>query len=219
MAFINYASQEVNCKIVYCGPGMSGKTTNIIQIYRSLRPEVRGRLVSLHSEAERTLFFDFLPVELGRVRGFNVRLHLYSVPGQVFHAATRKLVFRGVDGIVFVADSRMDRVDANLEAQRDLHENLGIYQPNLHELPYVLQLNKRDLSETLDVDSLTNLLRMNGEPVYQAIAMENQGVQETLKEITRQIMFRLERALEPAEGRIRTRFSRRHGSAEQLVRA
>jgi signal recognition particle receptor subunit beta len=198
---------------------MSGKTTNIIQIYRSLRPGLRGRLVSLHSEAERTLFFDFLPVELGRVRGYSVRLHLYSVPGQVFHAATRKLVFRGVDGIVFVADSRIDRLDADLEAQRDLRENLDAYQLELHELPYVLQLNKRDLGETLDVDSLTELLRMNGEPVYQAIALENQGVQETLKEITRQIMFRLERALKPTEETAHSQFACQPDSDEQLLRA
>ena len=209
MAFINYASQEVNCKIVYCGPGMSGKTTNILQIYRSLRPEFRGKLVSLRTEKERTLYFDFLPVELGQIRGFRVRLHVYSVPGQVFHAATRKLVFRGVDGLVFVADSRIDRLDANLESLRDLEENLAAYQLDVRDLPFVLQLNKRDLAEVNDVDSLTELLRVGSEPVYQAIALENEGVRDTLKDVTRQIMFRLERALEPAEGKAPARpFSR-----------
>ena len=198
MPFINYANQEVNCKLVYCGPGMCGKTTNIQQIYRSIKPDFRGRLVSLYTEAERTVFFDFLPVDLGLVCGFRVRFHLYSVPGQVFHAATRRLVFRGVDAVVFVADSQRSRMDANYEALRDLQENLGHYGVEVTRLPYALQLNKRDLHEIHSVDFLTRELRLVGEPVYQAIAAEGEGVRETLKSVARQLLKRLEHELLPA---------------------
>ena len=162
MPFINYANQEVNCKLVYCGPGMCGKTTNIQQIYRSIKPDFRGRLVSLYTEAERTVFFDFLPVDLGLVCGFRVRFHLYSVPGQVFHAAVRRLVFRGVDAAVFVADSQRSRMDANYEALRDLQENLGHYGVEVTRLPYALQLNKRDLHDIHNVDFLTRERRRAG---------------------------------------------------------
>jgi mutual gliding-motility protein MglA len=192
VAFINYSNGEVNCKLVYCGPGLSGKTTNILQIYRSVRPESRGRLISLYTETERTLYFDFLPIELGLVGGYRVRLHLYSVPGQVFYAATRRLVFRGVDGIVFVADSQIDRMDANYEALRDLRENLGHYGLELETVPYALQLNKRDLDDIHGVQFLTDELRLGGEPVYQAIAAENEGVRETLKDVARQLLFKLQ---------------------------
>lgn len=198
MPFINYANQEVNCKLVYCGPGMCGKTTNIQQIYRSIKPDFRGRLVSLYTEAERTVFFDFLPVDLGLVCGFRVRFHLYSVPGQVFHAATRRLVFRGVDAVVFVADSQRSRMDANYEALRDLQENLGHYGVELTTMPYALQLNKRDLRDIHNVEFLTRELRLVGEPVYQAIAAEGEGVRETLKSVARQLLKRLEHELLPA---------------------
>lgn len=195
MPFINYANHEVNCKLVYCGPGLSGKTTNILQIYRSIKPEFRGRLVSLFTEAERTVFFDFLPVDLGLVRGFRVRFHLYSVPGQVFHSATRRLVFRGVDAVIFVADSLRERMDANYEALRDLQENLDHYGVDLGAIPYALQLNKRDLSGVHDVEFLTRELRRGGEPVYQAIAADGEGVRETLKNVARQLLLRLEQEL------------------------
>ncbi len=196
MSFINYANREVNCKLVYCGPGLSGKTTNILQIYRSVKPEQRGRLVSLYAEMERTLYFDFLPLSLGRMRDFRIRLHLYSVPGQVFHAPTRRLVLRGADGIVFVADSTVDRLDANDEAIRDLKENLEFYGIDPTAFPYVLQLNKRDREDVYDVDFLANRLRLAGEPVYQAIAAENAGVRETLKDVARQMLLKLEAELD-----------------------
>ena len=195
MPFINYANQEVNCKLVYCGPGLSGKTTNILQIYRSIKPEYRGRLVSLFTEAERTVFFDFLPVDLGLVHGFRVRFHLYSVPGQIFHAATRKIVFRGVDAVIFVADSLRSRMDANREALRDLREHLDYYGVDLGKIPYVLQLNKRDLDDVHDVEFLTRELRLGGEPVYQAIAVNGEGVRETIKNVARQLLLRLEQEL------------------------
>lgn len=195
MPFINYASQEVNCKLVYCGPGLSGKTTNILQIYRSIKPEYRGRMVSLFTEAERTIFFDFLPVDLGLVCGFRVRFHLYSVPGQVFHAATRRLVFRGVDAVIFVADSLKSRMEANYEAIRDLQENLAHYGIELDAIPYVLQLNKRDMGDVHDVEFLTRELRIGGEPVYQAVAAEGEGVRDTLKDVARQLLHRLEQEL------------------------
>ena len=195
MPFINYANQEVTCKLVYCGPGLSGKTTNILQIYRSIKPEFRGRLVSLFTEAERTVFFDFLPVDLGLVHGFRVRFHLYSVPGQIFHAATRKIVFRGVDAVIFVADSLRSRMDANREALRDLREHLDYYGVDLGKIPYVLQLNKRDLDDVHDVEFLTRELRLGGEPVYQAIAVNGEGVRETIKNVARQLLLRLEQEL------------------------
>lgn len=192
MAFINYSNGEVNCKLVYCGPGLSGKTTNILQVYRSVRPESRGRLVSLYTEMERTLYFDFLPIDLGLVARFRIRLHLYSVPRQVFYAATRRLVFRGVDGIVFVADSQIERMDANYEALRDLRMTAAHYGLDVETIPYALQLNKRDLENIHDVQFLTDELRLAGEPVYQAIAAENEGVRETLKDVARQLLLKLQ---------------------------
>jgi mutual gliding-motility protein MglA len=174
---------------------MSGKTTNIMQLYRTVKPELRGRLVSLFSEMERTLYFDFLPLDVGLIRGFRIRLHLYSVPGQVFHAATRRLVLRGADGVVFVADSECCRMDANQEALRDLKENLDYFGVDIRAFPYVLQLNKRDRETVHDVDYLARELRLVGEPVYQAIACENEGVRETLKDVARQMLLKLEKEL------------------------
>ncbi len=195
MAFINEARREISCKLVYCGPGLSGKTTNIVQLYRSARPEYRGRLLSLYSELERTLYFDFLPLDAGKIRDMRVRFHLYSVPGQVFHAPTRRLVLRGVDGIVFVADSQRSRRDANVEALKDLQEHLEFYALELEDIPYVLQLNKRDLPEICDLDEMITELRLVGEPVFQAIAAENLGVRETWREIAKQVIMRMETEL------------------------
>lgn len=192
MPYINYARREINYKIVYCGPGLSGKTTNITQIYRSVKPRARGRLVSLYTEMERTLYFDFLPLNLGEVRGFRVRVHLYSVPGQVCYAAPRQLVFRGADGMVFVADSDPTRMDANLEALRDLKDNLRYYNLDVRSFPYALQLNKRDLVDLLEADYLIRELRLADEPVFEAVASQNSGVRETLKEVIRQILANLE---------------------------
>jgi len=191
VSFINYANREINCKIVYCGPGLSGKTTNITQIYRAANPSFRGKLVTLNTEMDRTLFFDFLPLELGKIAGFNVRFHLYTVPGQVFYEASRRLILKGADGVVFVADSRKDRMDANYEAMRDLEENLKLYNLHFNELPYALQLNKRDLDEVHDVPFLTKELRVGNEPVYEAIATGNKGVPETLRDVAKQVLRRL----------------------------
>jgi signal recognition particle receptor subunit beta len=191
VSFINYANREINCKIVYCGPGLSGKTTNITQIYRAANPSFRGKLVTLNTEMDRTLFFDFLPLELGKIAGFNVRFHLYTVPGQVFYEASRRLILKGADGVVFVADSRKDRMDANYEAMRDLEENLKLYNLHFNELPYALQLNKRDLDEVHDVPFLTKELRVGNEPVYEAVATANKGVPETLRDVAKQVLRRL----------------------------
>ncbi len=191
MSFINYANREINCKIVYCGPGLSGKTTNITQIYRAANPSFRGKLVTLNTEMDRTLFFDFLPLELGKIAGFNVRFHLYTVPGQVFYEASRRLILKGADGVVFVADSRRDRMDANYEAMRDLRENLQIYSLNFRELPYALQLNKRDLEDVVESNFLVKELRVAAEPVYEAVATQNKGVPETLRDVAKQVLRRL----------------------------
>jgi len=191
VSFINYANREINCKIVYCGPGLSGKTTNITQIYRAANPSFRGKLVTLNTEMDRTLFFDFLPLELGKIAGFNVRFHLYTVPGQVFYEASRRLILKGADGVVFVADSRKDRMDANYEAMRDLEENLKLYNLSFNELPYALQLNKRDLDDVHEAIYLTKELRVGNEPVYEAIATANKGVPETLRDVAKQVLRRL----------------------------
>ena len=145
MSMINYASREINCKIVYYGPGLGGKTTNLEHIYKKVAPGTRGKLISLATESERTLFFDFLPVDLGTIRGFKTRFHLYTVPGQVYYNASRKLILKGVDGIVFVADSQMDRAEANQESMQNLYDNMAEYGYDLTRMPFVIQYNKRDL--------------------------------------------------------------------------
>ncbi|MCC6318705.1 MAG: gliding-motility protein MglA [Gemmatimonadaceae bacterium] len=145
MSMINYASREINCKIVYYGPGLGGKTTNLEHVYQKVAPSTRGKLISLATESERTLFFDFLPVDLGTIRGFKTRFHLYTVPGQVYYNASRKLILKGVDGIVFVADSQVDRMEANLESMQNLYDNMSEYGYDLTRMPFVIQYNKRDL--------------------------------------------------------------------------
>jgi signal recognition particle receptor subunit beta len=145
MSMINYASREINCKIVYYGPGLGGKTTNLEHVYQKVSPNTRGKLISLATESERTLFFDFLPVDLGTIRGFKTRFHLYTVPGQVYYNASRKLILKGVDGVVFVADSQMDRMEANQEAMQNLYDNMAEYGYDLTRMPFVVQYNKRDL--------------------------------------------------------------------------
>ena len=166
MTFINYASREINCKIVYYGPGLCGKTTNLQWIYDKTNPNAKGKLISLATETDRTLFFDFLPLELGTVRGFKTRFHLYTVPGQVFYDASRKLILKGVDGVIFVADSQLERMDANVEAIDNLDTNLKAQGYDLKTIPYVLQLNKRDLPNVSSVDEMVKLMRKKGEPVF-----------------------------------------------------
>src|SRR6186713_1944641 len=158
MSMINYASREINCKIVYYGPGLGGKTTNLEYVYGKVSPDTRGKLISLATETERTLFFDFLPVDLGTIRGFKTRFHLYTVPGQVYYDASRKLILKGVDGVVFVADSQMERMEANIESLDNLRTNLQEQGYNLDKLPYVVQYNKRDLPNAAPIDELRQLL-------------------------------------------------------------
>ena len=191
MSFINYGTKEINCKIVYVGTGLCGKTTNIQYIYDKTNPGAKGKLISLATETDRTLFFDFLPLELGTVRGFKTRFHLYTVPGQVFYDASRKLILRGVDGVVFVADSQEERLDANLESIDNLVENLTEHGYDLLKIPYVLQLNKRDLPNALPVETLRKELCRKDEPVVEAVAYKGVGVFETLKEISRLVLGEL----------------------------
>ena len=191
MTFINYASREINCKIVYNGPGLCGKTTNLQYIYDSTAPQAKGKLISLATETDRTLFFDFMPLELGTVRGFKTRFHLYTVPGQVYYDASRKLILKGVDGVVFVADSQEERFDANIESLYNLEENLKSQGYDLMQLPYVLQLNKRDLPTVVPADELTAELQRKGEPVFEAIASNGTGVFDTLKAVAKQVLTEL----------------------------
>jgi signal recognition particle receptor subunit beta len=158
MSMINYASREINCKIVYYGPGLCGKTTNLEHIYGRVAPESRGKLISLATESERTLFFDFLPVDLGTIRGFRTRFHLYTVPGQVYYNASRKLILKGVDGVVFVADSQRERAEANLESMQNLYDNMAAYGYDLTRMPFVIQYNKRDLPTAASLGTLQEML-------------------------------------------------------------
>ncbi|MBC7797031.1 MAG: GTPase domain-containing protein [Pyrinomonadaceae bacterium] len=191
MTFINYANREINCKIVYYGPGLCGKTTNLQHIYDSTAPQSKGKLISLATETDRTLFFDFMPLELGTVRGFKTRFHLYTVPGQVFYDASRKLILKGVDGVVFVADSQEERMDANIESLYNLEENLRTQGYDLMQIPYVLQLNKRDLPNVVPVEDLKFELQRKSEPVYEAIASKGNGVFDTLKAVAKQVLTEL----------------------------
>jgi len=191
LSFINFAAREINCKIVYYGAGLGGKTTNLQVIYQKTADQQKGKMISLATETERTLFFDFLPLDLGSVRGFKTRIHLYTVPGQVFYDASRKLILRGVDGIVFVADSQEQRMDANVEALDNLMSNLKEHGYDFKKIPYVLQLNKRDLPNILPVDMLTTELRRKNEAVVEAVAFQGVGVFETLKEIAKQVLQEL----------------------------
>jgi signal recognition particle receptor subunit beta len=158
MSMINYASREINCKIVYYGPGLGGKTTNLEHVYGKVKPDTRGKLISLATETERTLFFDFLPVDLGTIRGFKTRFHLYTVPGQVYYNASRKLILKGVDGIVFVADSQIERMEANQEAMQNLYDNMAEYGYDLTRMPFVIQYNKRDLPNASPLSELQGAL-------------------------------------------------------------
>ena len=165
MSVINYASREINCKIVYYGPGLGGKTTNLEHVYARVAPDTRGKLISLATENERTLFFDFLPVDLGTIRGFKTRFHLYTVPGQVYYNASRKLILKGVDGVVFVADSQVERQEANVEAMQNLYDNMAEYGYDITRMPFVIQYNKRDLPNAAPIDELDQLLNPGFEVV------------------------------------------------------
>jgi signal recognition particle receptor subunit beta len=194
MSFIHYSSREINCKIVYYGPGLCGKTTNLQWIHNKTAPDARGKMISLATETERTLFFDFLPLALGEIRGFRTRFHLYTVPGQVYYDASRKLILKNLDGVVFVADSQVERTEANLESVENLQVNLAEQGYDLARIPYVVQYNKRDLPNAAPLDELRSLLNPMGVPDFEAVAPNGTGVFETLKQIARQVLVELRKS-------------------------
>jgi signal recognition particle receptor subunit beta len=193
VSFINYSSREINCKLVYYGPGLCGKTTNLQYIYNKTNPEAKGKMISLATETERTLFFDFLPLSLGEIRGFKTRFHLYTVPGQVFYDASRKLILKGVDGVVFVGDSQIERMEANIESLENLRTNLTEQGYNLDKIPYVVQYNKRDLPNVAPMDELKKILNPTNVPEYEAVATTGVGVFDTLKAVAKLVLTELKR--------------------------
>ena len=193
MSFINYSSREINCKIVYYGPGLCGKTTNLQYIFKRTNPEHRGKMISLATETERTLFFDFLPLSLGDIKGFKTRFHLYTVPGQIFYDASRKLILKGVDGIIFVVDSQIERMDANIESFENMKINLKEQGYDLANIPYVIQYNKRDLPNVVPVAELKKVLNVDGVPDFEVVAAAGGGVFETLKAVVKLVLIELKK--------------------------
>ena len=193
MSIVNYATREITCKIVYYGAGRSGKTTNLQYIYAQVPPDRKGNMVSLATQTDRTLFFDFLPLELGTISGFSTRLQLYTVPGQVYYQATRKLVLQGADGVVFVADSQARQLEENIESLQDLHGNLAEHGMDARTVPLVLQYNKRDLPAELltRADELRDTLNFRGVPDFEADALHGPGVFETLRGISELVLKKL----------------------------
>ncbi len=191
MALINYSSKEINCKIVYYGPGLGGKTTNIKHIYSKVNPENRGKLMSLDTELDRTLFFDFLPVDLGTVKGFSVHFHLYTVPGQIYYNASRKLILKGVDGLIFVADSQIERFEDNIDSIENLEDNLAEYNKKVEEIPMAIQYNKRDLPNIVSLNELEDALNPRGVFSCEGVAIEGIGVFEPLKEVSKKVLRKL----------------------------
>lgn len=196
MSFVNYHTKEINCKIVYYGPGLGGKTTNIQYIYQKTSSNNKGQMITLNTENERTLFFDFLPLDLGEIRGFKTRFHLYTVPGQVFYEASRKLILRGVDGLVFVADSQVERMEANLESYQGLERNLAEQGYDISKVPMVMQWNKRDLPNIVPVEDLQFQLNKRKYPAFEAVATNGQGVFETLKMVSKSVLLNIKGGLE-----------------------
>ena len=188
MSMINYASREINCKIVYYGTGLGGKTTNLEYVYSRVNPDAKGKMISLATETERTLFFDFLPIDLGEVKGFKTRFHLYTVPGQVYYNASRKLILKGVDGVIFVADSQRERMEANIEAMHNLYENLESYGYDLTKITFAVQYNKRDLSNAMEVEELRSQLNPGQVPDFEGMAVEGKGVFETLGAVSKLVV-------------------------------
>lgn len=196
MSFVNYHTKEINCKIVYYGPGLGGKTTNIQYIYQKTSSQNKGQMITLNTENERTLFFDFLPLDLGEIRGFKTRFHLYTVPGQVFYEASRKLILRGVDGLIFVADSQVERMEANIESYQGLEKNLSEQGYDLSKVPMVMQWNKRDLPNVVPVEDLQYQLNKRKLPAFEAVATNGQGVFETLKMVSKSVLLNIKGGLE-----------------------
>jgi hypothetical protein len=193
MSFINYSSREINCKIVYYGPGLGGKTTNLQYIYAKTNPEAKGKMISLATETERTLFFDFLPLSLGEIRGFKTRFHLYTVPGQVFYDASRKLILKGVDGVCFVGDSQQERMEANEESIENLRTNMAEQGYDLYKVPFVIQYNKRDLPNAAPLEDLRTALNPKGFPDFEAVAPTGVGVFDTLKAVAKLVLTELKK--------------------------
>jgi signal recognition particle receptor subunit beta len=188
MSMINYANREINCKVVYYGSGLGGKTTNLEYVYSRVNPETKGKMISLATETDRTLFFDFLPIDLGEIRGFKTRFHLYTVPGQVYYNASRRLILKGVDGVIFVADSQRSRLEANIEAMHNLYENMESYGYDIESIPFIIQYNKRDLPDIMSVDELRSVLNPMGVPDFEAIAIEGDGVFQTLSAVSKLVV-------------------------------
>jgi mutual gliding-motility protein MglA len=193
VSFINHMAREINCKIVYYGPGLCGKTTNLHYIFEKTASEAKGKMISLATETERTLFFDFLPLSLGEVRGFKTRFHLYTVPGQVFYDASRKLILRGADGLIFVADSQAERLEANLESLDNLRTNLAEQGQDIDKVPLVMQYNKRDLPNALPLEELSEKLNPKKLPEFESSARTGVGVFETLKHTSKLVFAELRR--------------------------
>jgi signal recognition particle receptor subunit beta len=188
MSMINYASREINCKVVYYGSGLGGKTTNLEYVYSRVNPDTKGKMISLATETERTLFFDFLPIDLGEIRGFRTRFHLYTVPGQVYYNASRRLILKGVDGLIFVADSQRSRLEANIEAMHNLYENMESYGYDVDTIPFVIQYNKRDLPDIMSVEELRSVLNPMRVPDFEAVAVEGEGVFQTLSAVSKLVV-------------------------------
>ena len=193
MSFINYSSREISCKIVFYGPGLCGKTTNLHWIYKKTNPDSKGKMISLATETERTLFFDFLPLALGEIRGFKTRFHLYTVPGQVFYDASRKLILKGVDGVVFVADSQIERMEANIESIENLRINLAEQGYDLDKVPFIIQYNKRDLPNVVPIEEMKKALNPTRVPDFEACAVDGTGVFDTLKAIAKLVIMELKK--------------------------
>jgi len=188
MSMINYASREINCKVVYYGSGLGGKTTNLEYVYSRVNPDAKGKMISLATDTERTLFFDFLPIDLGEFRGFRTRFHLYTVPGQVYYNASRRLILKGVDGLIFVADSQRSRLEANIEAMHNLYENMESYGYDVETIPFAVQYNKRDLPDIMSVEELRSVLNPMGVQDFEAVAIEGEGVFQTLSAVSKLVV-------------------------------
>jgi signal recognition particle receptor subunit beta len=199
VSFINPVSREINCKIVYYGAGLGGKTTNLQWIYKNTAGQSAEPMISLATEDDRTLFFDFVPIEIGKIRGYRLRFHLYTVCGQVSYEPTRKLVLRGVDGLIFVADSQAGRMEENLSTLRELKCNLRELGRDPAQVPLVVQLNKRDLDDAMPAEEMRNLLAPGGEAVFEAIASEGVGVFETLRGVGKMVVEKVKQNLLPAD--------------------
>jgi mutual gliding-motility protein MglA len=191
VSFINYSTREINCKIVYYGPGLCGKTTNLQYIFDRTAADAKGQLISLATETDRTLFFDFLPLDLGSIRGFRTRFHLYTVPGQVFYDASRKLILKGVDGVIFVADSQIERMESNLESLDNLRVNLREQGYDIEKIPYVMQYNKRDLRNILGTRQMQKLLNPMLVPWFEGVGTTGLGVFDTLKACAKLVLSEL----------------------------